>query len=163
MNNKILLAVGVGLLLMGLFKTNVVSDPVVDNAVETYVVDAPSDLDLLEKSYKIIGLMKSFDDSTKASDCKKLSALYADLSTLISLDQQDEVIKDTNTIRNANSLAGTMLRLDIKNKYPDLAQANEELVVSAIGNDDTVLDEALRSKAVDAFRALSWAFYESSQ
>jgi hypothetical protein len=56
-----------------------------------------------------------------------------------------------------------MLRLNIKNKYPGLAEAAKVLVSSELGTDDVVLDEDMRAKAVNAFRALSWAFYEGSK
>ena len=56
-----------------------------------------------------------------------------------------------------------MLRLNIKDKYPNLAEAAESLIVSAIGDDDVSLSEELRSKSAEAFRALSWAFYQGSK
>ena len=68
-----------------------------------------------------------------------------------------------STIREVNSVAGKMLRLDIKDKYPNLAELAKDLVVTNIGDDDVILDEELRLKAVEAFRALSWAFWEGSK
>ncbi len=50
-----------------------------------------------------------------------------------------------------------------ENKYQGLADKAKDLLVSAIGEDDVVLDDETRNKAVDAFRALSWAFYQGSQ
>lgn len=168
MNNKVLLAIAAVLIFIGVTKPDLSSiniplggNPVCD--IENYVIDAPADDNLLEKARVILEILKSSDDSTKRSDCIKLSALYADMATLISLDQQDTVISDTSSIKEANSLAGKMLKLNIKDKYDGLAEAAKGLVVSAIGEDDVVLDDNLRQKAVDAFRALSWAFYEGSK
>lgn len=85
------------------------------------------------------------------------------MATLIELDGQDKIIANTTAIREANSLAGKMLRLNVKDKYPNLAEAARDVIVYNIGEDDIVLDEETRDKAVQAFRALSWAFYEGGK
>jgi hypothetical protein len=85
------------------------------------------------------------------------------MAILIAIDEEDTVIKDTSSLRMANSLCGKMLGIDVKDKYPNLAEAARELVVLAIGDDDVTLTPELRTNAVDAFRALSWAFYEGSK
>ena len=46
------------------------------------------------------------------------------------LDGEDLVIKNTDEIRQANSIAGVMLRLDIKGKYPDLAKEANRYIVT---------------------------------
>ena len=56
-----------------------------------------------------------------------------------------------------------MLKLDIEGKYDGLAEAAGDLVASSIGKDEVVLDDDLRAKSVEAFNALSWAFYEGSK
>lgn len=165
MKNNPVLIIGIALLGLGLYgkySPSIVPDNPVA-VVENYVTDAPSDQTLLDHSKKIISILEESDDSTKKSDFLKLSSLYSDMSILIELDNEDKVIADTATIKEANSLSGKMLRLKIKDKYPGLAEAAKELVISAIGEDDVMLDDKLRSKSVDAFRALSWAFYEGSK
>lgn len=167
MQNKLLLAIGALLVVLGIFKPNLpsLSLPGTNSVcvANNYVTDAPSDLTLLEKARAITEILVSSDDSTRKSDCAKLSSLYCDIATLIELDADDRIVKDTATIREVNSVAGKMLRLDIKNKYPNLAETAKDLVVSSIGDDDVVLDESLRAKSADAFRALSWAFYEGTK
>jgi hypothetical protein len=166
MQNKVLLAIGAVLIFVGVFKPSLDNFNIIPNRepaiVETYVVDAPSNPELLEKANVVIDILKSSDDSTRPQDCLKLSSLYADMATLIELDQ-DEVIKDTENIRQANSLAGRMLNLNIKNKYPNLSEAARGVVIQAIGDDDLILIPELRTKAAESFRALSWAFYEGSK
>ena len=165
MKNSLILLVGVVLVLFGCFGnnlSNIVFTPRVP-VVEGYVIDAPANQELLEKARVITNILKESNDSTARSDCLKLSSLYADLATLVELDGEDQVVKDTATIKEANSLSGKMLRLNIKDKYPGLAEAAKDLVVVAIGEDDVALDEKTRLNAVDAFRALSWAFYEGGQ
>jgi len=168
MNNKWLLALAIGLIYIGIAKPDLsfINIPSGNNNVcleANYVTDAPSDDNLLALARSVTDIVKDSDDSTRRSDCSRLSSLYADMALLIELDDQDKVISDTSNIREANSIAGKMLRLNIKDKYPGLAEAAKVLVSSEIGTDDVVLNEDMRVKAVNAFRALSWAFYEGSK
>jgi hypothetical protein len=168
MQNKLVLFVGVVLVLFGIFKPDLsnLSLPVGGSTVcvtSNHVADAPANEALLNKARAITEVLLASDDSTRKSDCIKLSSLYCDIATLIELDKTDLVITDTSTIREVNSVAGKMLRLDIKDKYPNLAELAKDLVVTNIGDDDVILDEELRLKAVEAFRALSWAFWEGSK
>jgi len=168
MQNKLVLFVGVVLVLFGIFKPDLsnLSLPVGGSTVcvtSNHVADAPANETLLNKARAITEVLLASDDSTRKSDCIKLSSLYCDIATLIELDKTDLVIADTSTIREVNSVAGKMLRLDIKDKYPNLAELAKDLVVTNIGDDDVILDEELRLKAVEAFRALSWAFWEGSK
>jgi hypothetical protein len=166
MKNKILLAIGALLVLLGIFQPDlgslINSNPAVVG-VECYVTDAPSDTGLLEKARDVTAILQDSEDSTRKNDALKLSCLYADMATLIELDGEDQVIKSTNAIREVNSIAGKMLRLNIKDKYPNLAEAAQSLLVTAVGNDDVALDDDLRTKSAEAFRALSWAFYQGSK
>lgn len=163
MNNKFLVVLACVLILIGLTKPDISSFVPAPNNDSVCVIDAPSDDALLENSRSIVQIMKNSNDSTKRQDCMKLSSLYCDMSILIELDKEDTVIKDTGAIRQANILSGKMLRLNIKDKYPGLADAAKTLIGDSIGYDDVALDDDLRSKAVDAFRALSWAFYEGGR
>ena len=56
-----------------------------------------------------------------------------------------------------------MARMDMKGKYPNLAIATTGVVVAGIGDENIVLSKELRQKAIDSFRALSWACYEGSK
>lgn len=127
----------------------------------TIVIDKPSDKDILNECEAVIEALKA--DRDRKTDGVRLASLYKDMATLIELDGEDMVIKNTEEIRQANKLAGAMLKLDIKGKYPKLAQAAEKLVIASIGDDSVVLDSKLRQSASDGFRALSWACYEGSK
>ena len=102
------------------------------------------------------------NDNNSNSDYPSLLRISS-LNTRYFSDEDDKVISDTASIKEANSLAGKMLRLNIKDKYSGLAEAAKDVVVSGIGEDDVSLDDDLRQKAVESFRALSWAFYEGSK
>jgi hypothetical protein len=162
-NNTLLLVLGLALVGYGVLKPDLGSlitptVPVINNVVD---VEKPLDPDLLSWCDDVI---KSFrKTSDRKADALKLSSLYYDLANLISLDSENEVIKNTLEVREANKLAGILFNLNIKGKYPDLAQACNNLVVIGIGDDDVILDENMRKKAVETFKALSWACYEGSK
>lgn len=165
MKEKVALAIGAILILFGLFQPDlgnfVPFRP--DIVVTVPTVDAPEDEVLKEKGMVVIDILRESDAKDKREDCLKLSSLYRDMGVLISLDGKDGVIKDTASIREANVLAGKMLRLDIDDKYDGLAEAAGDLIASSIGKDEVVLNDDLRTKSVEAFNALSWAFYEGSK
>jgi hypothetical protein len=79
------------------------------------------------------------------------------------LDGEDAVIKTTDEVRQANSLSGVMLKLDMKGKYKDLASSCNSVIQAAIGDDSVLLDKDLRAKAADGFKALAWACNEGSK
>lgn len=164
MNNKLLLALGAGLLLFGLFKPNFnfpISKPnVVDSIV---VVTPPESSELRDKCKLVTDILSSSLSKDKKQDARRLSDLYIDLATLVELDGDEEVIKTTEEIRQANGLSGAMLRMNIKGKYPGLADAAQVIISSQVGDDVVPLDSDLRKKAVDAFRALAWACNQESK
>jgi hypothetical protein len=167
-NNTLLMTMAIGLILFGVIKPDISqylpsnNSVINSNAIENYVVDAPQNDLLLEKA-KVVKNIISNGPSSRAYEGKKLSSLYYDLAILISLTGSDEVVRNTEEIRQANSLAGIMLKLGIKDKYKDLSGATEDLVISYVGKDDILLDDMSRGRAVEAFRALSWACYEGSK
>jgi len=158
MKNNILLVVAGLLVLIGLIgfdfgKLNVV--PNRPNSIDVLELPEPTDEAIKKEADDVVAVLK---ESEAKSDAKRLRDLYLDLAKLVELDGEDEVIKSTEEIRQANSLAGVMLRLDIKGKYPNLAKEAKEVVVAAIGDDQIPLSKELRTKAVEGLNALAWAF-----
>lgn len=161
---NLLLALGAALVFIGLTKPDLSSiikpkPNVVDNIV---VVTPPESKELREKCQSVIDVLKNGSGDRKA-DGKRLSELYSDLAVLIKLDGENEVVKTTEEIRQANSLAGVMLQMNIKDKYDGLSEATQAVVINEIGDDIVPLDEELRGKAVKGFMALSWACLEGSK
>ncbi len=163
---KLLLLVGGLLVLVGFLKPDLSriipspNNPAV--VVDTVDIDPPSDASLRDKAATVAESLKNGPSSRKV-DAKRLRDLYMDLSTLVSLDGEQEVIKNTEEIRQANALTGVMLRLDLKGKYDNLASACNDVLVTGIGDDNINLTPELRIKAIDAFRALAWACNEGSK
>ena len=163
MNNKTLLIIGGILLVIGLVKPNFnlpFDNPQpVNNIV---IVSPPADSELKSKCELVINALRN-GSSDRKQDGKRLSELCTDLAVLVGLDEENEVIKTTEEIRQANSLSGLMLRINLKNKYDGLSEAAQSVLVSQIGDDIVPLDQSLRNKAVDAFMGLAWAFNEGSK
>lgn len=165
MNNKVLLIIAGVLIFLGfaqprlnIFPNNI-TPSIVDNNL---IIDEPKDVALKQEALKVVKLLKD-GPSSRASDCLRLSSLYVDMANLIALDSEDQVISSTEDIRQANSLSGLMLRINIKGKYPKLAEAAKNVIITAIGDENVALDDTNRKKAVDAFYALAWAFKEGSK
>jgi hypothetical protein len=163
MNNKLLLALGAGLLLFGLFKPNFnfpISKPDNTNIV---VVTPPESSELRDKCKLVRDVFQDSTARDKKQDARRLSDLCMDLATLVELDGDEEVVKTTEEIRQANALSGAMLRMNIKGKYPGLSDGAQLVISSQIGDDIAPLNSELRKKAADAFRALAWACNEESK
>ena len=160
MNKKLVLVIGVLLILLGLAKDNLIPSyrPILVDVME---LNAPSDENVKKEAQDVVDLLKKSDGDK--NDFRKLRDLTLDLGRLVQLDGEDLVIKNTEEIRQANSIAGVMLRLDIKGKHPTLAKEAKEVIVASIGDDNINLTPDLRVKAVEGFNALAWAYNEASK
>jgi hypothetical protein len=158
----ILLVCGTLLVLIGLIKPDLSKFIPNNRPTNTVLIEAPVDPSVRKEAEDLAALLKSFGSSAK-DDSLRLRDLYLDLSTLVSLDGENQVVKNTEEIRQANSLAGVMLRLDIKDKYADLAKEAKDVIVASIGDDQVLLSAELRAKAVEGFKALGWACNEGSK
>jgi len=162
MKNLVLLLATI-LIIIGLFKPDFASiiNTSPTNNVSTVVVSKPSNIELLDECQDVVNALKK--NSDRKYDGLRLASLYNDLATLISLDNEDMVVKNTEEVRQANKLAGVMLKLDIKGKYPELAKSTNAVIVASLGDDSLMLDDKLREQAVDGFKALAWACIEGTK
>lgn len=160
-DKKVLLVLGGLLILVGLLKPEF-SDILKPrpSVVDVLELSEPTDEAVKKEADDVVVVLK---EAGIKSEAKKLRDLYIDLAKLVELDGEDEVIKSTEEIRQANSLAGIMLRLDMKGKYPNLAKEAKEVVVASIGDDQILLSKELRVKAVEGLNALAWACNEGSK
>jgi hypothetical protein len=164
MNNKLILVVAGLLILLGITKLDIKKlNPLNPSPANIDVMELmpPSEENVKKEAQDVIDLLKKSGGSK--NDFRTLRDLTLDLGRLVELDGEDLVVKNTDEIRQANSIAGVMLRLDIKGKYPDLAKEAKEVIVSSIGDDNIPLTPELRTKAVDGFNALAWAYNEASK
>ena len=164
MNKNIILLIGGLLILLGLTRFDISKlNPVgpAPTNIDVMELATPSDENIKKEAQDVIDLLKKSNGSK--NDFKRLRDLTLDLSRLIELDGEDLVIKNTDEVRQANSIAGVMLRLDIKGKYPNLAKEAKEVIVAGIGDDNVPLNSDLRKKTVDSFNGLAWAYNEASK
>lgn len=86
-----------------------------------------------------------------------LSNLYADIANVIERDS--EIIKTTESIRTANSRCGKLMfqGTGMQGKYVGLAEKVDTAIAGAIGKENVTLTPELRTKAIEVFKALSWA------
>lgn len=164
MNKNIVLLIGGLLILLGLTRFDLSRFNPVNpspSAVDVMELVAPSDENVKKEAQDVIDLLKK--SSGSKNDFKRLRDLTLDLGRLVELDGEDLVIKNTDEIRQANSIAGVMLRLDVKGKYPNLAKEAKEVIVAGVGDDNVPLTPDLRKKAVDSFNGLAWAYNEASK
>jgi hypothetical protein len=110
----------------------------------------------------VVDILKS-GSSDRKEDGQRLASLFADIAALIQLDGEDQIISNTEEIKEANVIAGKLLKLNLKNKYPNLALECSNYITKLIGDDNVALDTDLRNKAVQAFRGLAWACNEGSK
>lgn len=145
-----LLLVGIGLISFALFGSRLA--PVIEISETKFPPPA---------NQQLVDLCKPVSAALKGSgnDAVRLGNLLNDIATLIEID--NDIIKNTEEIREANRIAGKMSELNMKDKYPDLAEAANKAVVEYIGDDNFALSPELRQKSVEVFRALAWACQES--
>lgn len=161
-DNKIVLIVAGFLIVIGLTKIDIATVwSLPSRHTDVMELTAPADENVKKEAQDVIDLLKQ--SGGDKNDFKKLRDLSLDLARLIELDGADVVIKTTENIRQANSISGVMLRLDMKDKYKDLAKESKDVIVAAIGDDDVALTDELRNKAVDSFNGLAWAYNEASK
>lgn len=163
MNNKVVLAIGAVLIAVGVFKPDLSNLFPGGNSTPAVVtpeveVTEPTDPDLLVAADKITAILKT-DEENRKVDGMVLASLYSDIAKLISLDKDNVIVKTTSEVREVNSVAGTLMNLQLKGRYKDLAATAKELVVGVLGDDVATLNEENRENAVAAFEALAWGCY----
>lgn len=163
MNNKnIFLVVGILLLGIGLFGSKLLEKTSIVVPKTTVSISEPKDTKLRDLCEEVTNSLKG-GGSSRFNDGKKLCSLYLDIANLIRLDEENEIIKNTEEIRQANRLSGLLLHLKIKDKYDHLAERANDVISYGIGDNVVQLDKDLRLKAVESFEALAWACNEGAK
>jgi hypothetical protein len=161
----IVLLIGAALIGIGLLKPDLsflYNLTTISVATDRLDIKVPTDTVIKEKAIEVTKALKTGSKDRKY-DGVELAKLYRDLALLIKMDNENQIIKTTDEIREANSVSGMLLNLNLVDKYPDLAESCENVVVTAIGLDNIPVSAEIRSKTVEAFEALSWATYEGSK
>lgn len=101
--------------------------------------------------------MQKIVESVKPIMDDRLVEFYKDFADVIERDS--EIIKTTGHIREGNARAGQLMfqKTGMKGKVPGLAENVDTAIAEAIGKKNVPLDTEKRARAVEVFRALSWA------
>ena len=162
MKSKTLLILASLFIVLGLYRSNLISIPFVNSPAVCCDIDItePDNEELkILASAITASLVNGSED--RSVDGYRLASLYNDMATLIAID--GDVIQNTATIREANILAAKLLKIDLKGKYPGLSEACDILVKKTVTEDAVNLDVELRQKAVNAFKALAWGCAEGAK
>jgi hypothetical protein len=166
MNKNIVLGLGIVLIAVGVFKpdlSNLLPKGGSTVTVPAVLVSEPTDPELLASALKVAEALKGGDKA----DALALSGLYSDIAKLVGLEGKEEVVKTTSELVEVNSVAGSLMNLNLKGKYPNLAPAAKELISKAFGGDEgldvSVLNADSRKVAVASFEALAWGCAEGGK
>ena len=162
MKDKLLLGVGLLLVIFSVVKPDLSSLSLGSNSCVIDVVVEQVDKETQQQLQPIIDSFKNGPTDRKY-DGKRLASLYMDIASLIKLDGEDQIVKNTEEVRQANSMSGRLLKMNIRDKYPNLSTELTKYLVSIIGDDHVQLDDSLREKTSQAFKALAWACNEGSK
>lgn len=155
-----LLWVGLALIASSLYFSGYLSFLQPTKPVASLDIRPPANAELKELTVPVIEAFEN-GSSDRSFDAYRLAEVYKDIAVLVEVDEN--IIKTTEALRQANILTAKILRIDLTGKYPGLADAANDLFTSYVTSDAVSLDEDLRAKSVDAFNALAWACLEGSK
>ena len=90
-------------------------------------------------------------------DASEIRDFFWQLSQIIR--HEPELIKTTEQFRAFNMVAGGLnfAGLEMKNKYPDLGEAIDKIIMDAIGKEDVPLDDTKRENLYSILHAIAWS------
>ena len=136
-------------------------EPVVDwlkNNVE--IVNTPS-VDVVEPSLAYKEVVKDIVSlDIDAKDAKQISDFFSELASVVNNDPG--FIQTTGNFREFNMTAGGLnfAGLELKDKYPNLGEKIDEVIVSSIGPEDQELSNSKRSELVKCLGGIAWAVHQ---
>ena len=70
------------------------------------------------------------------------------------------LIKTTGQFKNFNSIAGQLnfTGLDMKDKYANLGESVDEIIIATLGKENEDLTQEKRNSLVDVLNAIAWSF-----
>lgn len=91
------------------------------------------------------------------SDASQIHDFFVQLADVVLHD--DGLIATTGQFREFNRVAGGLNfgGLEMKNKYPDLGEEIDDLIMQALGPENSGMDASKRSKLVRTLNAIAWA------
>jgi hypothetical protein len=90
-------------------------------------------------------------------DASEIRDFFWQLSQIIR--HEPELIKTTEQFRKFNMVAGSLnfAGLEMKDKYPDLGEAIDKIIMDTIGKEDVPLDDTKRKSLYTILHAIAWS------
>ena len=91
-------------------------------------------------------------------DNKQLSDYFLTLADVVKTEPG--LIKTTEQFKNFNSIAGQLnfTGLDLKDKYANLGESIDEIIIATLGKENEDLTQEARTSLVNVLNAISWGF-----
>lgn len=123
--------------------------------INTPVVVVPEDLDIPLSDQALV--KDIVDMEISKSDASQIYDFFLQLSDVVLYD--DGLIATTGQFRQFNMVAGGLnfAGLEMQNKYPELGEEIDALIIQALGSENVPIDASKRSRLVKTLRAIAWA------
>lgn len=91
-------------------------------------------------------------------DKKQLSDYFLTLADVVKTEPG--LIKTTEQFKSFNSIAGQLnfTGLDLKDKYANLGESIDEIIIATLGKENEDLTQEARTSLVNVLNAISWGF-----
>lgn len=155
MNNNIKLGLAVGLCAAAFFGDNILNT--IKNLPHNVPTPAPVvNVDVVEPSIEYKGAVKDIvATDIDPKDASMISCFFLEVADVVKNDVA--FIKTTGQFREFNSVAGGLnFNTALKNKYENLGEAIDAVIVSSIGKEDVALDNTKRNNLVKSLQAIAW-------
>ena len=131
----------------------------IKNNVE--IVDNTPSVDVIEPSLAYKEVVKDIvATEIEKEDAKQISDFFLELGDVVYADPG--FIQTTGNFREFNMTSGGLnfAGLELKNKYPDLGEHIDAVIISSIGSEDQTLTQSKRSELVKCLNAIAWAVHQ---
>ena len=131
----------------------------IKNNVE--IVDDTPSVNVVEPSLTYKEVVKDVVSiNIESADAKQISDFFSELADVVNDDPG--FIRTTGNFREFNMKAGGLnfAGLELKNKYPNLGEEIDAVIISGIGSEDQTLTDSKRSELVKSLDAIAWAVHQ---
>ena len=125
------------------------------------IVDNTPSVDVVEPSLTYKEVVKDIVAiNIKSEDAKQISDFFSELADVV--DADPGFIRTTGNFREFNMTAHSLnfAGLELKDKYPNLGEEIDEVIISSVGSEDQTLTDAKRSGLVKCLDAVAWAVHQ---
>ena len=156
MSNSVKLFLIVVLLIGGLWGENI--REFVNNNIPAIAVDDAKNTTIPEPDLAYKTLVKPLQEmQVEPKDAIEIRDFFWQLSQIV--QHEPKLIETTGQFRKFNIIAGGLnfAGLEMKNKYPDLGETIDSIIMDAIGKEDVALDDKRREVLFNVLHAIAWS------